>query len=309
MSIGRNAPCHCGSGKKYKHCHLEIDNASPKKRLFITQDQYSKSWQKNADHYMMQGCYDWIVDQIAKYKPTKIFDVGCGNGHGLKSLATRFPAVQIASIEENKVCIDQASKLLRTANIQVDIIARMNHVITGSSGHELIFDASQFIIPSGVSIIEGDIVLQDNLLYDALIDSGPYDLVTVWLIGSHLLRHECENIASLRISSSGEYRLRVQNKVYQLADEILRPGGVLQVVDRGEPPDTDVLKNDIIRAHREQASSTSLEFVDLQYREYSEASESGSIVMEITPGLLSTESNSSRMAMVSIISKKPFYEE
>ncbi len=22
---GRNDPCHCGSGKKYKHCHLEAD--------------------------------------------------------------------------------------------------------------------------------------------------------------------------------------------------------------------------------------------------------------------------------------------
>lgn len=23
--LGRNDPCHCGSGKKYKHCHLEAD--------------------------------------------------------------------------------------------------------------------------------------------------------------------------------------------------------------------------------------------------------------------------------------------
>ncbi len=25
--IGRNDPCHCGSGKKYKACHLEADDA------------------------------------------------------------------------------------------------------------------------------------------------------------------------------------------------------------------------------------------------------------------------------------------
>lgn len=24
-TIGRNDPCHCGSGKKYKKCHLEAD--------------------------------------------------------------------------------------------------------------------------------------------------------------------------------------------------------------------------------------------------------------------------------------------
>ena len=23
--LGRNDPCHCGSGKKYKHCHLDRD--------------------------------------------------------------------------------------------------------------------------------------------------------------------------------------------------------------------------------------------------------------------------------------------
>jgi SEC-C motif len=28
MRPGRNAPCHCGSGKKYKHCHLEADSAA-----------------------------------------------------------------------------------------------------------------------------------------------------------------------------------------------------------------------------------------------------------------------------------------
>jgi hypothetical protein len=26
--IGRNDPCHCGSGKKYKHCHLNLDAAA-----------------------------------------------------------------------------------------------------------------------------------------------------------------------------------------------------------------------------------------------------------------------------------------
>jgi hypothetical protein len=25
--LGRNDPCHCGSGKKYKHCHLAQDEA------------------------------------------------------------------------------------------------------------------------------------------------------------------------------------------------------------------------------------------------------------------------------------------
>ena len=27
MTLGRNEPCHCGSGKKYKRCHLDADGA------------------------------------------------------------------------------------------------------------------------------------------------------------------------------------------------------------------------------------------------------------------------------------------
>lgn len=35
--IGRNEPCACGSGKKYKNCHQEIDNqrGSGKKNFII----------------------------------------------------------------------------------------------------------------------------------------------------------------------------------------------------------------------------------------------------------------------------------
>src|SRR5438046_1242731 len=31
ITIGRNDPCRCGSGKKYKKCHLEADEKSDRK--------------------------------------------------------------------------------------------------------------------------------------------------------------------------------------------------------------------------------------------------------------------------------------
>jgi hypothetical protein len=31
-TIGRNDPCHCGSGKKYKKCHLEKDETADRKQ-------------------------------------------------------------------------------------------------------------------------------------------------------------------------------------------------------------------------------------------------------------------------------------
>ena len=31
ITIGRNDPCHCGSGKKYKKCHIEKDELADRK--------------------------------------------------------------------------------------------------------------------------------------------------------------------------------------------------------------------------------------------------------------------------------------
>lgn len=33
MKIGRNDPCHCGSGQKYKRCHLPKDDAARSEEL------------------------------------------------------------------------------------------------------------------------------------------------------------------------------------------------------------------------------------------------------------------------------------
>ncbi len=38
MKIGRNDPCHCGSGKKYKHCHEKVVSAGndwSKKGMYV----------------------------------------------------------------------------------------------------------------------------------------------------------------------------------------------------------------------------------------------------------------------------------
>jgi len=33
IDLGRNAPCHCGSGKKYKRCHLASDEQQARAAL------------------------------------------------------------------------------------------------------------------------------------------------------------------------------------------------------------------------------------------------------------------------------------
>src|SRR5438067_1070488 len=39
--LGRNDPCHCGSGKKYKKCHMSSDEAAEHKVL-------EENWTKSA---------------------------------------------------------------------------------------------------------------------------------------------------------------------------------------------------------------------------------------------------------------------
>lgn len=305
MNTSRNDPCSCGSGMKYKHCHYLIDRASESKRVQVTQEIYAKSWDKNELYFTGQGCYTWIVDQIAQYKPKRILDIGCGNGHGLLELASRLDYADIISIEENKACISRASKLLQENKYNPTVVSRIDHIPIGPEIHRLNIDTKDFRIDNGISIIEGDILQDDDILLKALAGSGKFDLVTIWMIGTHLARSECIDIAHYKISSSGEYRLRVQNKVYRLADKLLGRGGILQIVDRGEVPEEDFIKDDFIRAHKEQASVTSLLVNDLHYMEYSEASSGRSLKMVETLGLSGRQPDFTRKAMLSITSKKP----
>lgn len=70
--IGRNDPCYCGSGKKYKQCHLKIDQQAEKERRdyalagsflrrdllkFARDDQFAEDFAKALPFYW-NGLYD-----------------------------------------------------------------------------------------------------------------------------------------------------------------------------------------------------------------------------------------------------------
>lgn len=78
--------------------------------------------------------------------------------------------------------------------------------------------------------------MSDPYLEQALRADGPFDAVTIWLTGSHpfrLLNAACVGRGAV---DETDLNLFLQNRVYELADQILRPGGVLQFVDRSEAP-------------------------------------------------------------------------
>lgn len=48
MKLGRNDPCHCGSGRKYKHCHYEEDRAAEAKELREAEEARAKAVEAEA---------------------------------------------------------------------------------------------------------------------------------------------------------------------------------------------------------------------------------------------------------------------
>jgi hypothetical protein len=49
MKIGRNDPCHCGSGQKYKKCHLPKDDAAKSAELAAAAEAAAAAAKAKAD--------------------------------------------------------------------------------------------------------------------------------------------------------------------------------------------------------------------------------------------------------------------
>src|SRR5690242_4800546 len=107
MKPGRNDPCWCPSGRKYKHCHLAIDEARPEDQYRAAQDVYSRNWTLTAEALFEQGVYHWMSELLLPLKPQRVFDVGCGSGHGIRAMYEVLGAeLQVLSVDENSACLD-----------------------------------------------------------------------------------------------------------------------------------------------------------------------------------------------------------
>lgn len=303
MSMGRNDLCKCGSGFKYKHCCLPMDEASDEEKLTVAKEIYSKHWATSSEHFFEEDYYDWMADQLSPYNPEKIFDLGAGSGNGIVELYNRFNSenLHIISIDENIKCLENASRnIFEKLNIEPFLQARINPVFRGEI-HRYQYEPIKYPPDSKIVLLESDF-LSEPCLDDVVEISGNLDAVTVWLLGTHEQRHACFHILN-QIDSSGEYRLKVQNKAFKFADKILRSGGVLQVVDRGELPEEDFLIEDCIRSYKDQASVTDLEFENLNSIEYQEPDRG--IKMELTLGESGRVPENYKLGLTSVIFKKP----
>jgi hypothetical protein len=93
------------------------------------------------------------------------------------------------------------------------------------------------------------------------------DAVTCWLLevprGKPAL---AEKLAAMGLRTPEETRLALQTLVYRLADRVLRPGGILQVVDRSSAPLDEAMATGLMRLQRAQAKGTTLEFASIDAR-------------------------------------------
>lgn len=265
--------------------------------------EYARHWSNNAEHFKSQDCYSWMAAKLAPLAPKKILDVGCGTGQGIAALMEQF-CPQIVSLEENADCIKAAAERLRTQKYSVNAILRVGYEEHSDGSHYMHFDQTLIDSKSPITLLHADVLMNDPEMLRFINNSGPFDAVTIWLIGTYMMRANCRNLASLNIQSASDYRLHVQNRIYELAHQVLRPGGYLHVVDRGLPLDTHERFNQVLLAHREQAEPTDLEVFDVTWRDYAEPTNWG-VKMVANPDSNGQFPDTSSLAMISVLSRKP----
>lgn len=262
--------------------------------------EYAERWHANATQFENDGHYDWMASFLAGRE--SVLEIGTGDGHGTIALLRAGHAV--VSFDENPSCLNIAGEAVRAAGFDVERISR--ETVAGGDGLLYGVRYRPFAVSAVVGkafLIEGD-VLNDPELWE-WAEAARFDAVACWLMGSHLARGYNEGLRrNHRYSSGGEYRLRVQNKAYELADKVLKPGGILHVVDRGERAVTELLRKDTLNAHRDQASVTTL-VVEDALRERPYADPEAGVAMQLTPGLSGRTQSPAETVLFSVTSRKP----
>jgi hypothetical protein len=96
----------------------------------------------------------------------------------------------------------------------------------------------------------------------------PVDAVTCWLLEVPRRPDVAARLDAMGLRTQDEARLALQTLVYRLADRVLRPGGVLQVVDRTPEAFDESLATGVMRLQRAQAKGTSLEFASIDAKPF-----------------------------------------
>lgn len=232
---------------------------------------YVKSWEIDSLHFYNLGYYNWMLDNIPK--SNIILEIGCGVG--FSTLAMLKKGSKVVSIEENIYCVKATVQLLIDNGFKVCIINQREQ-LKAHSKYQYSIDYNPLEIEFNPSeydafIINGDII-NDNKFTEWVKSQEKLkiDVITCWLLGTHNSRGWNAIFDLNTIKNSSHAKLFTQNRIYELADEILESDSYLHIVDRViDVPHIDLIKNTRIN-HEDQASVTSLKILDINTIEYIE---------------------------------------
>lgn len=265
---------------------------------------YIKSWGVNSKGHLDQGHYGWMAERVNGYPRT--LEIGCGVGHS--TLALLKQGHTVVCIEENPHCIAATQRLVAEHGYVVAVIRRETPESLDNNAYRLIYSDVGNAPQADCLLIEGD-ALNDPKLEAWLEQQPKFDSIACWMLGTHDARGHniAVNLASM--PTAREHRIFVQNNVYEVADRVLRSGGILTVIDRWQTPSTDDIVTKLLDHHREQASVTSLVVKTLEHTLHIESEAQGAMRMLKTApeGAQhnSTPDNLPTMSLCSATSVKP----
>lgn len=271
-----------------------------KSKLEKERKKYLNQWKGDSKFFYDKGLYNWMCSSISNSK--RVLEIGCGSG--LSTLSLIENGHNIIAIDENIQCLNNTKKLLESRNIKVKLIKRETLFIDGTTYYEYKFNKIKYVLKEDeVLLIESDIINDNNL--EEWLNDIEIDCVVCWLIGSHGARRFNKYIKDGNINTPGEYRITVQNKVYEVSDKILKRNGILHLVDRVKMPENEEEKKLFRESHEEQASVTDLVIENIDFKQYSHDINNGVEMSTEDDNKVYKQDKLHNVALSSVICRKP----
>jgi SAM-dependent methyltransferase len=273
------------------------------RELATARSRYVTQWGNSSRHFFDSGYYNWMANAVEGRNT--VLEIGCGVGYSTLTLAQR--GHSIVAIDENPECLTSTKEQLEAHGFAVELHLRGQVKQAPGQTYEMDYGAPPDATSETVLLIEGD-MLNDPGLQEWLSRTHQFDAVVCWLLGTHRYRAAEHRFGEYGAADQFGFRILVQNATYELADIVLRPNGMLHVVDRGGFVSDDRIVEAIKQSHREQASVTSLIVESVDHIEYLEAGGHNAMPMVYTPpdspvdGVDLTEQFP---ALISVTSTKP----
>jgi SAM-dependent methyltransferase len=212
---------------------------------------YAKKWEHHSECFRSGDHYQWMAGFLSNRD--RVLEIGTGDGSGTVALFQN--GSTLVSIDHNPKCLDIAEARLLEAGIPVRYESR-SAIQATKANVRIVYSVPGLTPEQGkVLLTEGDIGHQEEVgLAQWLFSLPKFDAIACWNIGSYAVLVES-------YATPADYRLGVQQVVYQIAHRILQPGGVLHIVDRlpaTPASEHDRIVRELSELHRGIASGTSL---------------------------------------------------